>query len=261
MVLKVKNTAAATPAFESDDDNDTVAVAAPAPAVEAPAAAAPAQPQSQEKEPAAAAPAPAVLKPVAGAVAKAKPVNMADWDVLGSIKDRLPPVDFGEGVRLVGSNGSIMDGDKRLLGDNIVLTVLSWNDRFVISPGDNGAEAKEHARYSLDGVTTTKGEDVKEYLEELRQDFPKAAMKTYVDLFGILEETGKPTDYIGTGVVVSLAPDSVRTFTGFRRDIVVKGMMGRIEPIDASLGVRLRVHVEVKSAGGNTWSRLVCSLA
>lgn len=250
MVLKARNTAAA-PAFEEGEDDVAVAQQE-APAVQAPADTAPAS-----------AAVPAVKPAAAGAVAvKPKPVNMADFDVLGLLKDRLPPVDFGEGVRLVGSNGQLMDGDKKLLGESITLTMLSWNERWVVSPGENGAEAKEHARYSMDGVTTTKGEDVNEYLRELKElGYNKASVKVYVDLFGILEESGKPSDHQGSSIVVSLSPDSVKALSGFRRDLVVKGMMGRIEPIDVSTGVRLKVSTEVKSGNGNTWTRLICDLA
>ncbi len=255
MVLKARTAAPqveSAPAFETEDD---VAV------VEAPA-------QADTKSEVVAAPAAsnaqvAVRPATAGAVAvKPAPVNMADFDVIGLLENRLPPVDYGEGVRLVGSNGQLMDTDKKLLGEFVTMTALSWNKRWVISPGDNGAEAKEHARYSMDGEVTTKGEDVREYLQELKNlGYSKASVKEYVDLFGILEEAGKPTDHLDGSVVVSMSPDSVKALAGFRRDLVVKGMMGRIPPIDISSGLRIKVRTEVKSGNGNTWTRLVCELA
>lgn len=246
---------AAQPQFE-DPDDDVMVADAP----EAAEAAAPAPAQASKPTPTTT----AVATRSAGAVAqKPKSVNMLDYDLVGLLQDRLPPVDFGEGVRLVGSNGQIMDGDKKLLGEAVVLTLLSWNDRWVLSPGENGAEAKEHARYSFDSVTTTKGEDVKEYLEMLRKEmgYNKAALKNYVDLFGILEESSKPTEHIGSAVSVSLSPDSVKALSGFRRDLVIKGMMGRLNVSDLSLGIKIKIGTEVKSGNGNTWTRLVFSLA
>jgi len=255
MVLKAATKSAAAPAaapeFENPDD-EVMTAEAPA-ATTAPAQAA-GKPATST----------AVAARASGAVAvPPKPVNLADYDIFGLMKDRLPPIDFGEGVRLVGSNGNIMDGDKKMLGTKLTLTLLSWNDRYVVSPGENGAEAKEHARYSLDGITTTKGEDVKEYVEHLRKElgYDKASVKTYVDLFGILEASEKAVDYVGDAVVVSLAPDSVKAFNGFRRDIVVKGMTGRLPAIDPSMGVKVNVTTEVKSGNGNTWTRLLVSLA
>lgn len=243
MVLK----AAAKPApqFENPDEESDVAVAeTAAPAAEKPAANVP-----------------ATRTATGGAVAAPRP-NMADCDVIGALKDALPPVEYGEGVRLVGSNGQLMDDDKKLLGDSITLVLLSWNHRYVISPGENGAEAKEHARYSLDGVTTSKGENVDEYLANLRDKmgYSKASKKLYVDLFGILEAAGKPSDHVGNTVSVSLSPDSVKAFTGMRRDVVVKKMLGQID-VDASAGVRLTISTEIKSANGNTWTRLQPKLA
>lgn len=245
MVLKA-TAAKPAPQFENPDEDGEVAVA------DAPAAA-------QAAKPAANVPAPRTA--TSGAVAVPR-VNMADCDVIGALKDILPPVEYGEGVRLVGSNGQLMDDDKKLLGDNITLCLLSWNDRFVVSPGENGAEAKEHARYSLDGETTTKGENVREYLAKLQNEmgYAKASVKNYVDLFGILEASGKASDHVGSTVTVSLSPDSVKAFTGLRRDVVVKGMLGQVA-VDASMGLRLVISTEIKSANGNTWTRLQPKLA
>lgn len=211
--------------------------------------------------PQAAVPVPAKAK--GGAVAKAAKVDIASYDLLASLEDRLPPVDFGEGVRLVGSNGQLMDGDKKILGDHITLLLLSWNKRWVVSPGVQGQEGKDAARYSLDGQFTTKGEPIVEYVQQLKEDgFDKAAVKEYIDLFGVLTSAAKQSDHVGKSVTVSLSPDSVKAFSGFRRDLVVLGMTGRLDAsLDSSQGLSLKITTDIKSALGNSWTRLVPALS
>jgi hypothetical protein len=196
------------------------------------------------------------------AIAKADKVNVADFDVMAALENRLPPVEFGEGTRLVGSNGQVMDSDKKLLGDNVTLLCMSWNKRFVISPGVDGEKAKQLARYSMDGKVTSQGEDVAEYLKDLKdQGYEKAALKEYVDLFGLLLAAGKATDHVGKAITISLSPDSVKAFSGFRLDLVVQGVTGRLpEGLDPNAGIKLNVSTEIKSAGPNTWTRLVTKL-
>lgn len=254
--------AAATPPFELDDD--TVVTSAPAAAAEtvvesaAPAAAA------ATAAPRPAAKPPAVSTPRTTALAKPK-VNMADHDVLGQLENVLPPVEYGEGERLTITNGAVFDGENRSLGDSITMTVLSWNYRYVISPGDQGKEAKEHARYSMDGVTTTQGENIEEYLHMLRNEmgYTKAARKEYMDIFGILEDSAKPSALQGTSLTLSASPDTVKTFKGFRRNLVVQGVLGRLPEAlhDISAGVRLKVQTEARSGNGNNWTRGNFSLA
>lgn len=208
---------------------------------------------------------PTVAAPKSTALARPAKVNMDDFDVLATLENRLPPVGFGEGVRLVGSNGNLMDGDKALLGESIDLLLLSWNRRWVVSPGTESgdAEGKEKARYSLDGVTTSQGENLQDYLQSLKEDgYPKAAVKEYVDLFGVLTGAKKPSKHIDDSVTVSLAPSSAKGFMALRRNLVVKGMMGKLPvSLTAEMGLPLRVTTEVKSAGSLTWTQLSCELA
>lgn len=248
MVLKAKLGAASNPAFEQDEDTVVEVAEQAAPAAQVKPAALPVSTTS-----------------TAGAISKlSKKVNPADFDVLAQLQDRLPPVEYGEGARLVGSNGNVMDEDKLLLGGSITLNLLSWNNRYVVSPGENGEKAKEFARYSLDGVTTSKGEDVKTYLHNLQtvEGFGKASVKTYLDLFGILEASEKLSKHLGAAVTVSLAPDSVKAFNGLRRDMVVKGMLGSLpDNLGDGGGLSLTITTEVKSGNGNTWTRLIPKLA
>lgn len=251
MVLKTAT--AAAPKFEDADDEAFANVAVDT--ADAPAPAPAAAPVTLAVAPAA--------KP--SAIAKAKPINMADFDVLAVLENRLPPVGFGEGVRLVGSNGNVMDNDKKLLGDEITLLLLSWNKRWVISTGadQDDKEAKKAARYSTDGVTTNQGEDCKEYLQQLKDDgYEKASMKEYIDLFGLLQDSKKESAHCGKSVTVALSPDSCKAFMGLRRDLVVMGITGKLpEGLSADTGVSLKLSAEVKSTPSLSWTRLACSLA
>lgn len=206
----------------------------------------------------------AVKKPASVPSTKLKPkFAPADFDVISGMENALPPVEFGEGVRLVASNGNIMDGDKRILGEWIDFQLLSWNNRWVISPGGEAKdeEAKGFARYSMDGETTTRGEPIPEYMEMVkRSGYSKVALKLYVDLFGVLRGSAKSTEHVGKTVSISLSPDSVKAFSGFRRDVTVGLMLGSLEMPDLSGGLLVKVGTEIKSGNGNSWTKFTFSL-
>ena len=247
------------PAFEDTDNDEAVAAAEASVAHEQQDAAVAAVVAVANAK----ASLPAVAKPRGGALTTpSAPVNTAAYDVMAAFENRMPPVDFGEGVRLVGSNGILMDSDKNKLGSHIHMTLLSWNKRWVVSPGKDGAEAREFARYSIDGKYTSKGEPVDEYIDRLRNElgYDKASLKEYIDLFGVLDASEKDSDHVGGSVTVSLSPDSVKAFSSFRRDIVVKGYLQKKPLIEADLGVAIKVSTEVKSGGGKDWTRLLTSL-
>src|SRR3954466_3066816 len=69
----------------------------------------------------------------------------------GALENAIPKLDFGVVPRLVAASGVIKDADKKSLGTTIDIELVSWNRNWVISPGDDSAEAKETVRYSSDG--------------------------------------------------------------------------------------------------------------
>lgn len=230
---------------------EEAAPVAPAAVKPAPAAAPAAKPPTT---------APAIVKPATTAIAQPK-IDLAACDVIAALKDRLPPPEYGEGVTLNVSNSLFLDGDKGKVGSSILFQLLSWNERFVISPGSNDPASREYTRYSYDGDVTTRGEPVDRYLADLRSlGYDKAAKKTYVDFFGFLLESNMNTPHIGSSLAISLSPDSVKSLNGFRRDLVVRLAMGRLPMPDVSQGLVLQLDTEVKSVGSNTWTRVTFSM-
>lgn len=176
-------------------------------------------------------------------------------EVLSELKDVITGVDFGTLPRLTGSNGNVMDSDKKLLGDWVDLTAVSWNEQYVVSPGDDSAEAKAMVRYSRDGKKIDEtGEDVATYLESLRNEgYPKSSVKQYTEVIGILEKTAKKSDLVGSMVQISLSPQSRKAFKGYviQRSVQVK--MGRALEAGSE---KLRFIAEVKQNGPNSYTQL-----
>lgn len=176
--------------------------------------------------------------------------------VFGNLENAMPSLDFGVLPRLVGSNGQVMDGDKKMLGTFVEGQLISWNNTFVVSPGDDTPEAKEAVRYSKDGQTIDgTGESVAAYLKKLREvdGYDEAAVKQYCELVVLLSKSEKPSDHVGNMVVISLSPQSRKLFEGYRYQESVKVALKKrsAEGIE-----QIKVSTEVKSQGQNTFTLL-----
>lgn len=194
----------------------------------------------------------AIAKAATTAVAKPAKFEAA----LTELRDVIPAVDFGTFPRLVGSNGNVMDKDGALLGQFADITLLSWNETFVASPGDDSDEAKKLVRYSRDGVTLDDtGERLDQYLEVLRttHGYKEALKKKYIELVGILEKSEKPCAHVNQIVQISLSPQSLKSFEGYRANVSVAVRLGKRTHEGAE---KLRVTPQVKSGNGKTWTLL-----
>ena len=209
----------------------------------------------QAVEKAAAAPAPAVrTQNTAVAAPLAKMVA-----VLADYQNALPAVDFGVLPRLKGSNGLIFDGDNAKLGATIQLTLISWNDQFVITPGDDDDASREFVKYSLDGKTIdSTGVAVSAYIERLKtvDGFKDAEMKQYCELVGILNHSDSASEHVGNMVQISLSPQSRKAFEAYRLQRSVKVKMNR-ETLEGS--EELTIRAVVKTMGKFTFTVLQVS--
>lgn len=178
---------------------------------------------------------------------------------LQSFENALPPVDFGVLPRLKGSNGLIMDGDNAKLGSKLQMTLISFNDQYVITPGSDEVEATKLVRYSLDGLTIdSTGETVASYINKLKtvDGYPDADMKKYCELVGILNTAEKDSEHVGNMVQISLSPQSRKSFEAYRLQRSVKIRMGR-EVEEGS--EELTVTAVVKTMGNYTFTILQVS--
>lgn len=225
------NTAA--PAFEAEDGNviNGTATAVAEPAAAAPTEEAKASADASAKVEASTAIGKAQASAV-GAVAVGGKFKAAlvDYQNVIAIED-LENLGVGTFPRITADlSGLVMDKTKEL-GKVAKIELLSWNYRYIVTPGVDNDEANALVRYSYDGVTLIgTGENVKDYLQQLKEvdGYDKATVKTYVELWGNLAsvngEDVAPEDR--QMVQVQLSPQSVNQFKRFQLELGVKSARG-----------------------------------
>lgn len=183
-------------------------------------------------------------------------------DFFAQFENALPELEFGTLPRLIGAQGGVtakLTSNKTIeLGKSVEMTLLSFNDRFTVSPGDDSDEAKKLVRYSRDGVTIeSSGESVAAYLENLRtvEGFTEASCKKYVSLVGILETVSDKDgeQLIGSMVEAQLSPQGVTDFKGYRLQKSVKIARGAQSAEGAD---RVTVAADKRSGNGKNWTVL-----
>lgn len=224
-------------AFEADDEMPTTATA------QAPAAntAAPAATQV------------AVQTKPAGAVAVAALPN-----VLEPLRNALR-VEYNTLESIIANQGNFMSREtKKSLGDEIVFELLSFQDSFVVSPGDDKAP-QEVVRYSDDGLTCSDGTSVQEHLHWLKTNgYPKASVKPRVVVVGAVEKTSKPSDLVGTLVQLDLSPVSR---VHWNRYMANSAFMVRSGRYTADQLVKVKANAETAVNGTNSFTLAKFSVA
>ena len=194
------------------------------------------------------------VAPVAGRqVTAAKPMI----NPLEPLKNAFP-VEFDTLRNLTITNGNVMDKQtNKPLGDTIGLELLSFQDQWVVSPGVDGDEAKEFVRYSDDGVTTTQGEDVKAYLQSLKDSgYKEAKIGERMVICGALFDIGTKgakdlKELQDTLIQINLPPTSKAAFKRYQMDQAYKIGKGLIDPEGAQ---RVRVECTLQTKGDMTWT-------
>lgn len=177
---------------------------------------------------------------------------------LDSLEGNIPPgeLTFGSIPRYTASNGQVMDGDKKPVGAWIQIEPVSWNYTYMMATGSNDEEAKEYLKFSYDGEMCTDGSmTLQQALQEAQAaGYDKAAIKRYIELFGIVLSAEKLPDdspAMGKLAMLSLSPESVKAWNGFKVQAAVQIKMGRMNPEDMRV---VTANVVVKTYGGNTFS-------
>ena len=250
-----------TPSFDNGEGEGTSTPMSAKERLQAAADARAAQEKEQEQESQAskpaAQPATTALAPAAktgGALQATKVRTMID--PLESLKDVFP-VEFDTlpSIQLIQGNVVFKDTEAAL-GDEVGIELLSYQDQTVVSPGVDGSEAKEHVRYSDDGITTTKGESVAEHLQSLKEaGYEKANTSKRLVLVGSLFDPGvkgaKIAGMKGKLVQLNMPPSSVKTFKGYRAQEafnIGKGM-AEVEGVE-----RVRITCVIKKNGDNSYT-------
>lgn len=198
----------------------------------------------------------AIAKAQTTAVGAVAPKMVA---VLSDFENALPPVDFGVLPRLKGSQGLILDGDNHKLGSTLQMTLISFNDLYVITTGEDDEASNSLVRYSLDGSTIdSTGEAVSDYIQRLKdvEGYEGAEMKRYCELVGILNSSDVESDHLGNMVQISLSPQSRKAWEAYRLQRSVKIRMGK-ETVEGS--EELTIRAVVKTMGKFTFTVLQVS--
>lgn len=155
---------------------------------------------------------------------------------LDSLENAIDPdsVDWNTFERVTVSLDGFEDSKRNSLGKVIKLDVMSWNHRWVASPGVQDAEATERVRYSNDGVKITgTGESMDDYIQMMIADgYSKASKKEYLTIYGfIMESDGKAVAPEDREIVaLQVPPQSRAQFSKYQIEMGVKIMQGVARP-------------------------------
>lgn len=176
----------------------------------------------------------AVTAPRSAAVAAAAAPSKFQA-ALANLENVITPgdVSFGTFPKITpAAGGSFMLEGETTLGEEITLEVISWNRRWVASPGSNDAEAKDKAKFSVDGVHID-GEDtlLLDYVRILREvdGYENAKVKEYFAIWGEMTHSSKQGDVAPADrhiYELQCSPETVKKFNGWRMEHGMKVARG-----------------------------------
>lgn len=194
---------------------------------------------------------PAAAAAVQTAVAVAKPAGLPAIvgnkykPALDEYRDQINPtsLDYDTFTRITCGLDGFSDDQKKELGKQLKLQIMSWNERFIVTTGEDNDEANALTRFSLDGkVIDGTGQLVPEYIAHLvAEGYEDSCSKKYLSLYGFLVATwpnGQLEDIPPADraiVNVQIAPRSVSQFTQFQITHGVKVSQGIVGETDLLL--------------------------
>jgi len=180
---------------------------------------------------------------------------------LDNLFEAMGKVKFGTFPILKASNGRIVDNSKRVVGNWCTFRPVSYNFKYCITTGDNTPKGKKYFKVSEDGEYLNDGSGilVSEYINELQdKGFPKACVKTYVDLIGLLTDSEDDYPEIGNLVQFNLSPQSVLKWDALRLQAPMRIGMGMNKPEDY---LAIKATVSIESFNSNEFSIFNFSVA
>lgn len=197
----------------------------------------------------------AVTTPTGGQVAATRPLV----NPLEPLKNAFP-VEYDTLRNLQINQGNVIDRESgKALGDTIKLELLSFQDQWVCGPGgeDKSEEAKELVRYSDDGITSTKGDDMKAHLEHLRAlGYKDAKISERMVICGAVTDPGskgkKDVPELQDALVqINLPPTSKAAFKRYQVDQAYRIGKGLIQPEGAQ---HVKIECSIVKRGDMTWT-------
>jgi hypothetical protein len=180
-------------------------------------------------------------------------------DTIGDLKNAMP-VTFDMLTPLIATNGNICKrADKRPIGAEVTFELLSWQDSFVVSTGDDKSP-KDLLRYSDDGVVCSDGSLVQEHLRHLRDlGYAKAAVKQRAVVVGSLISCQKPGEIEEDELVqFDLSPQTRASFMNYAMSCINKQRLGKLT---ADQVTKVKATANVVTMNGNPFTKLTFSAA
>ena len=179
-------------------------------------------------------------------------------DVISSLKNAMP-VTFDMLIPLIATNGNVCKrSDKKPVGDQVVFELMSWQDSYTLTPGDDKAP-KDLIRYSDDGIVCSDGTLVADHLAYLRSlGFAKASCKQRAVVVGSIISCSRTKELDDELVQFDLSPQSRAAFLNYALGCVNKLRLGKLTSEQVT---KIRATAEVVSMGGNPFTKLLFSAA
>lgn len=174
-----------------------------------------------------------------------------DMRALDKFKDAMR-VEYNTLNQVIASNGNFLDREsKKVLGDVVVFTLLSFQDSWVVDPGDDDAP-DDMVRYSEDGVTCSDGTEVEAHLAFLKaNNFPKARLKQRVVVAAAIESAGKTEEFNGTLMQFDLSPKSRTQWMRYTANAAYGLHIGKYTPEQVS---RIKATAVLSTKGTDTFT-------
>ncbi len=202
-------------------------------------------------------PAPAKQTAVATAAKSAVVVRKVQGAALSEFKDALP-VEYDTLTSIKATNGNFVERESnKVLGDTVTFNLVSYQDTWVVDPGDDKAP-KEDVFYSNDGKVCNDGTPIQEALQLLQnKSYDKARIKERCVVVGGVISAAKTADFNDKLVQFDLSPKSKKQFDRFRAELMYGQRIGKI-----TLGedVAIKGTCELKTLGSNTFTEVAFSL-
>lgn len=199
-------------------------------------------------------PAPAAAGTVSTKVAK-KQRNAIEENFKGKV-----PLEWNTLPRIQANQGNFLDleANKAPFGNTIVVQIMSYQPSWQCSPGTDDPNDLQYVRYSDDGETTTKGENLKAHLASLIEaNYDKAKISARYLIGMVIEETpGDPTGrMLGKLVQIDMSETSKKAFDAFMMQTSFQEAKGMITPEVAESG-RIKMTANVTSRGNFSWTKI-----
>lgn len=187
---------------------------------------------------------------------------------LQTLKNLIDPhgLDFDTFPRITVGLDGFSNDKKVVLGKEVKLQLLSWNERYVVTTGEqDDDEATALVRFSLDGNMLDDGtKTVKEYIDYLvSEGYDKSECKKYYALYGFLkgykDEEGKWHDVEEADqviVAIQVPPRSIGKFTAYQVEMGIKVGRGILQESDEIMLKQEKAQGKSKAYAAIAFSRV-----